>query len=336
MRAHSRVLIVMCCAMAAVTVAVGQPPPGQFGKGKGGQDINYVTLLQNPQVRAALNVTDEQFAKLPAASLKALAEVLTDKQLQRLREIYVQQKSMGKGKTVASRVVWPKGKKVPELPKPDADGFITLFNGKDLTNWEGLDGYWSVKDGVIDGSETQKTSKQTFLILAASWAEPAKFADFELRFKYKFATPAGNSGLQFRSWVINDKIYGVGGYQADFDANCQYDGGFYDEAGVAGGRGIMANRGDKTFWDASNKRINEPLGISRAALGKLVKKGDWNAMTVTAQGNHMSITINGQLMGDLVDDSPKAVKDGVIAFQMHAGFTMSIQVKDVRIKLLTP
>ncbi len=28
----------------------------------------------------------------------------------------------------------------------DPDGFITLFNGKDLTGWKGLDDYWSVKD----------------------------------------------------------------------------------------------------------------------------------------------------------------------------------------------
>ena len=26
-----------------------------------------------------------------------------------------------------------------ELPKPDADGFMTIFNGKDLTGWEGLE-----------------------------------------------------------------------------------------------------------------------------------------------------------------------------------------------------
>ena len=54
----------------------------------------------------------------------------------------------GKARPAPSRVEWPKDKKVPELPKPDADGFIPLFNGKDLTNWEGLDGFWSVKDGA--------------------------------------------------------------------------------------------------------------------------------------------------------------------------------------------
>jgi len=39
--------------------------------------------------------------------------------------------------------------KAPAGPTP---GFVQLFNGKDLTGWQGLDGYWSVKDGVIDGS----------------------------------------------------------------------------------------------------------------------------------------------------------------------------------------
>ena len=78
--------------------------------------------------------------------------------------------------------------------KPDADGFITLFNGKDLTGWEGLEDYWSVKDGVISGHETKDKSKQTFLVCTGG-----KVSDFELHLKYKFATPDGNSGIQFRS-----------------------------------------------------------------------------------------------------------------------------------------
>ena len=226
-------------------------------------------------------------------------------------------------------------KKAPELPKPDADGFITLFNGKDLTNWEGLEGYWSVKDGVIEGSETKDKSKQTFLVLSASRADPAKFANFEMHLKYKFATPTGNSGVQFRSKFVDEKIYRVGGYQADFDAAAQYDGGFYDEAGVAGGRGIMA-RGNRTVLDPSNQKKIEPIVKDKAALAKLVKKGDWNSMILTAKGSFMSININGQLMSELIDNSPKAVKDGLIAIQMHAGYTMTIQAKDVKIKLFMP
>src|SRR5450631_2927192 len=71
-----------------------------------------------------------------------------------------------------------------ELGKPDAHGFISLFNGKDLTGWEGLEGFWSVKDGVIDGSETKEKSVQTDLILSASKEHPELFANFELHLKW--------------------------------------------------------------------------------------------------------------------------------------------------------
>ncbi len=214
-----------------------------------------------------------------------------------------------------------------ELPKPDADGFITIFNGKDLTGWEGLEDYWSVKDGLIVGSETKDKSKQTFLV----W-KGGMVSDFELRLKYKFFTPDGNSGIQFRSKIIDAKTFRVGGYQADFDAQGGYDGSIYDEAGVAGGRGTMSNRGDKTAWDTDNKRKNEKLGDKD--LKKSLKIGDWNDVVLVAKGNHITFSINGQVMTDLTDDSPKALKEGVLAFQLHAGYTMQIQFKDVKIKLL--
>jgi hypothetical protein len=214
-------------------------------------------------------------------------------------------------------------------PKPDADGFMTIFNGKDLSGWEGLEDYWTVKDGAIVGHETKDKSKQTFLV----W-KGAKVSDFELRIKYKFATPDGNSGIQFRSKVLDEKTFRVGGYQADFDAKAGYDGSIYDEAGVAGGRGTMSNRGDKTVWNAENKRTNEKLKEDNAELKKHIKIGDWNDVILVAKGNHMTYTINGHLMTDLTDDSPKALKEGVLALQLHAGYTMDIQFKDVKIKLL--
>jgi hypothetical protein len=43
-----------------------------------------------------------------------------------------------------------------EVPAPAADGWISLFNGKDLSGWKGLDGYWSVVDGAIQCSETKE------------------------------------------------------------------------------------------------------------------------------------------------------------------------------------
>src|SRR3984893_11411414 len=157
------------------------------------------------------------------------------------------------------------------LPKPDVDGFITLFNGRNLAGWTGLAEYWSVRDGSISGHQTKDMSKQTFLVFSAF-----KVTDFELHLIYRFASPEGNSGIQFRSTVLDSETYRVGGYQADFDAEVEYDGTIYDEAGVAGNRGNMSNRGEKTTGDAGNNRHSQPLGESGDDLKKLIKLGDWN------------------------------------------------------------
>jgi len=214
-------------------------------------------------------------------------------------------------------------------PAPDADGFITLFNGHDLAGWEGLAGFWSVKDGAISGHQSEEASKQTFLILSALTVR-----NFELHFRYRFASPEGNSGIQFRSTVLDPDTYRVGGYQADFDAERQYAGTIYDEAGVAGDRGTMSNRGERTTWDADGRRHVEPLRQDTADLLALIKVGDWNDAILVARGNHITYSINGHIMTDMVDGSPAALQAGRLALQLHQGFTMDIRFKDLKIKLL--
>jgi hypothetical protein len=222
-----------------------------------------------------------------------------------------------------------------DLPAPDADGFITLFNGKDLTGWDGLPGFWSVKDGAISGEESKEhQAPQTDLNLAASVADPEKFSDFELHFSWKFTTPDGNSGVQYRSKIDNEKNKHCGGYQADFDAKQGYDGSIYDEHGIVGGRNTMSNRGQKTHWTAENKRETEPLAESSAELKKAIKVMDWNDAVVVVKGNHITYTINGHLMTEMTDDSPKGRSNGVIGLQLHHGFVMEVQFKDIKIKFL--
>lgn len=231
----------------------------------------------------------------------------------------------------------------PALPAPGADGFISLFNGKDLTGWEGVEGdYWTVKDGAITGSQTRENSKHTFLILSASKAEPAKFKDFELRVKYRWQSTTGDSGIQIRSKLVEDprdpsNKFKVGGYQINTVPARRYDGGMYDEANVAGQRGIMLNRGQKTTWNAENVRANEPMAQSAADMLPSIHEpnGEFNDLVFVAKGGHMTITINGKLMGEMIDNSPKAVLDGgLIAFQLHSGQAMTIQFKDVKYKPL--
>jgi hypothetical protein len=142
------------------------------------------------------------------------------------------------------------------------------------------------------------------------------------------------SGLQFRSKITDEATKHCGGYQADCDAHQGYDGTIYDESGIAGKRNTMSNRGQEVHWTADNKRENKPLSESADDLKKLIKVNDWNDVVLVANGNHITYTINGHLMTDLTDDSPHAVANGVIGLQLHHGFVMEVQFKDIKIKFL--
>lgn len=236
---------------------------------------------------------------------------------------------------VVTNVGWAEDKPKAEIPAAGADGWIALFNGKDLAGWEGLPGYWTVVDGAIQCSETKENSKQTDLILLASKDSPEKFANFEIRYSFKWVTPAGNSGLQIRGKIDNAAMFHVGGYQADIDAGNGYTGIIYDEGKGAGGRGIMSKRGEKTVWDAENKRTSTPLAQTDAEIKAKIKPvGEWNDVVVVADGSRITYSINGQVTTEMIDESPKACKDGVIGLQMHAGHTMTLQFKDFKIKML--
>jgi len=214
-----------------------------------------------------------------------------------------------------------------ELPAGGADGFVTITGGDDLKVWKGLADYWYAKDGVIGGHETQENSKQTFLVF------PFRLRDFELRLKYKFLSPQGNSGIQFRSKILDQETWRVGGYQADIDAAGSFDGSLYDEAGVVGGRGTLGRRGDKTTWNAQNQRAAVKIADSEELL-KVIHIGDWNDVTLVAQGNHITYSINGHVMTELIDDSPNAAREGILALQLHQGYTMDVQFKDGKIRKL--
>ena len=75
-----------------------------------------------------------------------------------------------------------------------------FFNGKTLDGWEGLPGYWSVKDGAIVGAYADKSLKDnTFL-----WSKK-NYKDFELNFKIRLKDGMGNSGVQVRSEILDPK-----------------------------------------------------------------------------------------------------------------------------------
>src|SRR5437660_584748 len=117
--------------------------------------------------------------------------------------------------------------------------WVSIFNGKDLTGWEGDPKLWSVKDGALTGSTVGNPLKYNKFLL---WT--GKVDNFEL--KCKFRMEGGNSGIQYRSQHLKDKgDWVVGGYQADMDAKGGFTGILYEERG----RQILATVGQKVVID---------------------------------------------------------------------------------------
>lgn len=206
-----------------------------------------------------------------------------------------------------------------------------LFNGTDLTGWEGDPKFWSVQDGAITGASSPENPvpHNTFMIWKGG--EPS---DFTLTLQFKM-TPGDdkkytNSGIQYRSKVIDPAKFIVGGYQADFEYGEKWSGILYEEKG----RGILAERGKQVVikqGDAPAKPKIEVTGQTGdpAEIQAAIKKDDWNEYKIVAEGNNVKQYINGKLTVDVTDETAEAPKSGVIALQMHAGAPMKVQFKDI-------
>ncbi len=211
-----------------------------------------------------------------------------------------------------------------ESPKPP-EGFESIFNGKDLSGWDGDGKFWSVQDGAITGQTTAEnpTKANTFLIWKGGTVK-----DFELRLKFRME--GGNTGIQYRSkdkgnWVVN-------GYQADFDAGKTYAGILYEE----GGRGILANVGQKVTIGANGKIQVTGVTTDPKEIRGAIDIKEWNDYVVIAKGNHLTHIINGKTTVDVIDEQvEKRAMEGIVAFQVHAGPPMKIQFKDIFLKDLS-
>lgn len=208
-------------------------------------------------------------------------------------------------------------------------GFKSIFNGKDLTGWEGRKEHWSVEDGTLTGTTTKETpAKGNNFLIAKDGDKQLIVGDFELRCSYKFTGDFGNSGIQYRSKDFGDFV--VGGYQADMEVGDTYSGILYEERM----RGILAVRGEKVVWNAEGKK--EVVGKTEktsAEIQAAINKNGWNDYVVIVKGNHYQHFINGNMTVDVVDNDPgKQAMSGILALQLHAGPPMKVQFKNIRIK----
>ncbi len=206
------------------------------------------------------------------------------------------------------------------------DDWTSLFNGKELTGWEGDPKLWSAKDGTITGSTVGNPLKYNKFLL---WT--GKLENFEL--KCKFRMEGGNSGIQYRSKHLEKAgEFVVGGYQADMAVGGSYTGILYEERG----RGILAQVGQKVIIDPKGaKYLVGSLGSVESIMGKKFDIKEWHDYRIVAKGNHLQQFIDGKQTIDLIDhQTDRRALEGILALQLHVGGDMIVQFKDMQLKKL--
>lgn len=229
--------------------------------------------------------------------------------------------------------------------KETEEGFVPIFDGKTLGNWEGDPTYWRVENGCLTGEVTPTTllDRNTFII----WKGGAP-KDFELKLEFRISKD-GNSGINYRSEPIDTIPFALKGYQCDIDGQNRYTGQNYEERK----RTTLAYRGQKVIVNVQanpempgslknniQKNAWQSVEITGSlgepdSLNTYIHDEDWNACHLVVKGNHMQHYINDVLMSDVTDnDSINRSFSGLIGVQVHVGPPMKVEYRNIRLKEL--
>ena len=199
-------------------------------------------------------------------------------------------------------LAWP----AAAADKPNNDAFVSIFNGKDLTGWEGLGDWWYVEDGALTAQSTAEKPCKACNYLMYRGSKPG---DFELRLKFKVLGKGVNAGVQIRSRRIPNHHEMIG-YQADLGDG--WWGCLYDES-------------------RRNKVLAGPPGDERS---KIVRRDDWNDYTIRCQGRRIQLWINGKQTVDYTEPDKSIEQAGLIGLQIHGGPPSEAWYKEIRFKEL--
>ena len=198
-------------------------------------------------------------------------------------------------------------KETPVVPPREGKSeTITLFNGKDLTGWEGYENLWSVKEDVIVAKNTEEIKFSTYLLTKH------KYSDFLLSSQVKLVQSEMHSGIAFwgevRPSVSKDPEkdrtqYTYAGHLVMFPSGY----GMYDLFGRNG------------------------LPVDGGPAKKVGKQHDWNDLQILAQGNRVRVLVNGSLVVDWRDPEPNRIKIGPIGLQLHS----NKEAQEIHFKKLT-
>lgn len=198
----------------------------------------------------------------------------------------------------------------------------SLFNGRDLSGWDGNPDLWSVQDGIIVGitKADEPLPYNQFLI----W-RGGSVKNFEL--KVVARQTGNNSGIQYRSKELKEVgKWSIGGYQFDIHPTPANNAMLYDERG----RGIVASNGQSMIVTKSGEKW-----VTESRPPVSVDINEWNEYTIIAKGNRLVHQINGKTTIDVVDQQESERElEGLLAFQVHRGPAMRVEIKQIVLKEL--
>lgn len=194
------------------------------------------------------------------------------------------------------------------------DGFVSLFNGKNMTNWKmpvGDNGHWKIVNGVIDyDAESEAQDKNL-------WTEK-EYKDFVLYVDWRIKeTPWKNprvplilpSGLH----KLDEKGKEITMTVPDSDSGILLRGEGKCQANIWGwpiGSGeVYGYRMDDKMPPEVRRGVTPKVNADKNI-------GEWNTFKITMKGDKMSVELNGILV---IDKAllPEIPKKGPIGLQHH-------------------
>ena len=208
-------------------------------------------------------------------------------------------------------------------------GFVQIFNGRDLTGWDGEPNFWSVENGVVVArvSPSVQVKNHSYLI----W-QGGKLRDFELRLKLR--STQGNSGIDYRAEPVRKGRNGeelkwtIQGYQSDIAKG--WMGSLYNwgKPGAQPSQFVVVS-GEETV----TKRVGAVADKEALLKAGYYRPNDWNEFTIIARGSHILHRINGYPVVEFIDNSRDTRREGVFGLQVHSGRGPFLnEFKDIRIR----
>jgi len=224
--------------------------------------------------------------------------------------------------------------------------FAQLFDGNTLKGWNGDLDFWKVENGILVGEITPEKPLKTNTFLV--WKD--KLTNFELKVEFRISQN-GNSGINYRSELLDSIPFALRGYQADIDGKHNYTGQNYEERkrttlAYIGEKALITSQEEPNKTGSLRANIKNNAWLSREIVKSLgdadnlrakIKDNDWNKCHLIIKGNRLQHYINGILMSDVTDnDTINRAMDGYLGFQLHVGPPMKVEYRNIMLKKLTP